>query len=202
MALTLLLTMPFFVAFLMIPEEIIRGVFMHGRFTAEDATASALVLAAYGIGILPVVLIRSLVASFHARQDTMTPLIAAFIGIIVNVILKLALYHSWGASGLAFATAIGAWINGGLLALLAYGKSWFAPDRTLVRLMISISLAAAALAFATPSLKNMSLMITASLPMNAVFTLITLALAGGVLYSIVVVIASRLLSVPLPLRMR
>mgnify|MGYP003326563054 FL=1 len=107
MALTLLLTMPFFVAFLMIPEEIIRGVFMHGRFTAADAKASALVLAAYGIGILPVVLIRSLVASFHARQDTMTPLIAAFIGIAINLVLKIALYQSWGASGLAFATAVG-----------------------------------------------------------------------------------------------
>ena len=94
MALTILLTMPFFVAFLSIPEEIMRGVFMHGRFTAADASASALVLAAYGIGILPVVLIRSLVASFHARQDTMTPLIAAFIGIAINLVLKIALYQS------------------------------------------------------------------------------------------------------------
>ena len=93
MALTIILTMPFFVAFLSIPEEIMRGVFMHGRFTAADARASALVLAAYGIGILPVVLIRSLVASFHARQDTMTPLISAFIGIAINVVLKIALYQ-------------------------------------------------------------------------------------------------------------
>lgn len=202
MALTILLTMPFFVAFLMIPEEIIRGVFMHGRFTAEDATASALVLAAYGIGILPVVLIRSLVASFHARQDTITPLIAAFIGIAVNVILKLALYHSWGASGLAFATAIGAWINGGLLSLLAYRKSWFSPDQKLFRLIIATGLSGLTLALATPSLKTMSMMITSSLPMTAVFTLFSLAIAGGALYALVVFITTRLLSVPLPLSMR
>jgi len=186
----------------MIPEEIIRGVFMHGRFTAEDATASALVLAAYGIGILPVVLIRSLVASFHARQDTITPLIAAFIGIAVNVILKLALYNSWGASGLAFATAIGAWINGGLLSLLAYRKSWFSPDQKLFRLIIAMGLSGLALALATPSLKTMSMMITSSLPMTAVFTLFSLAIAGGALYALVVFITTRLLSVPLPLSMR
>lgn len=202
MALTILLTMPFFVAFLTIPEEIMRGVFMHGRYTAADATASALVLAAYGIGILPVVLIRSLVASFHARQDTMTPLIAAFVGIAVNVILKIALYQSWGASGLAFATAIGAWINGGLLGLLAYRKSWFVPDRSLARLMIATGLAALILAAATPSLKALSLFLTSSMPMPAALMLIALGLMGGVLYALSVGIAARLLKAPLPIRLR
>ena len=202
MALTILLTTPFFVAFLTIPEEIMRGVFMHGRFTAADATASASVLAAYGIGILPVVLIRSLVASFHARQDTMTPLIAAFVGIAVNVILKIALYQSWGASGLAFATAIGAWINGGLLALLAYRKTWFEPDHSLARLIIATGLAALILAAATPSLKMLSLSWTSSMPMAAALTLIALGLMGGALYVLSVWIAARLLKAPLPLRLR
>jgi putative peptidoglycan lipid II flippase len=202
MALTILLTMPFFVAFLSIPEEIMRGVFMHGRFTAEDARASALVLAAYGIGILPVALIRSLVASFHARQDTMTPLIAAFIGIAINVVLKIALYQTWGASGLAFATAIGAWVNGGLLALLAYRKSWFAPDHHLTRLMIATGIAALILAAVTPSLKIVSSSITATLPMSAALLLIALGLSGVVVYALSVGIAARLLKAPLPLRLR
>ena len=202
MALTILLTMPFFVAFLSIPEEIMRGVFMHGRFTAADAGASALVLAAYGIGILPVVLIRSLVASFHARQDTMTPLIAAFIGIAINVLLKMVLYQSWGASGLAFATAIGAWVNGTLLALLAYRKSWFAPDHHLTRFIITTVIAALILAAVTPSLKIMSLSMTATLPMSAALMLIALGLSGGVIYALSVGIVARLLKVPLPLRLR
>jgi putative peptidoglycan lipid II flippase len=202
MALTILLTMPFFVAFLSIPEEIMRGVFMHGRFTAADASASALVLAAYGIGILPVVLIRSLVASFHARQDTMTPLIAAFIGIAINVVLKIALYQSWGASGLAFATAIGAWVNGTLLALLAYRKSWFAPDHHLARLIIATIIAALLLAAVTPSLRIIFLSMTATLPMSAALMLIALGLSGGVIYALSVGIVARLLKVPLPLRLR
>ncbi|MEY4092641.1 MAG: hypothetical protein RLZZ496_1823 [Pseudomonadota bacterium] len=202
MALTILLTMPFFVAFLSIPEEIMRGVFMHGRFTAADASASALVLAAYGIGILPVVLIRSLVASFHARQDTTTPLIAAFIGIAINVVLKIALYQTWGASGLASATAIGAWVNGGLLALLAYRKSWFAPDHHLARLIIATGIAALILAAVTPSLKIISSSMTATLPMSAALLLIALGLSGGVVYAVSVGIAARLLKAPLPLRFR
>jgi hypothetical protein len=46
------------------------------------------------------------------------------------------------------------------------------------------------------------MMITASLPLTAVFTLLTLALAGGAVYALVVFVTARLLSVPLPLRMR
>jgi putative peptidoglycan lipid II flippase len=152
-SLSLMLTAPFLVAFLMIPKEIMQGVFMRGYFTAEDANASAAVLQAYAVGIVPIVLIRSFVASFHARQDTMTPLIAAFLGITINVALKLALYQNHGAQGLAFATAIGAWINGGLLALLAFNKGWLRLDKGFGRTIACVGIAAVALAAITPVLR-------------------------------------------------
>jgi putative peptidoglycan lipid II flippase len=119
MALTLTLAAPFFVAFLIIPDLVMRAVFVRGRFTVADADAAASVLAAYGIGLLAILLIRSAVASFQAKGDTTTPMVIALIAVAANVGLKLMLFRPFGAPGLAFATAIGAWLNFLLLVIVA-----------------------------------------------------------------------------------
>ena len=184
-ALSLMLTAPFLVAFLMIPREIMQGVFMRGHFTMADADASAAVLSAYAVGIMPIVMIRSFVSSFHSRQDTLTPLIAAFLGIGVNVALKLALYQSYGAPGLSFATAIGAWINGGILVFLAVRKGWMVFNQGFLRVFSAVVFAALILAVATPFLKEPALMLTIHFGAFApVFFVIVLGLAGGALYAI------------------
>jgi putative peptidoglycan lipid II flippase len=115
MALSLALTAPFFIAFIMIPDAIMRGVFQRGAFTGEAAGASAAVLTAYGFGLVAIVLLRSAVASFQAQGDTKTPMLIALGAVAVNVALKILLFKPLGAPGLAAATAAGAWIN--LLAL-------------------------------------------------------------------------------------
>ena len=56
---TLLLSVPCFAAFLIVPDLIMRALFMRGAFTAADAAAAGATLAAYAIGLLPFVLIRS-----------------------------------------------------------------------------------------------------------------------------------------------
>ena len=73
------------------PTLIMRGLFMRGRFTADDAHAAAMTLMAYTIGLIPFVLIRSVVAPFLARGDTATPVKAALIGTAVNIVCKIAL---------------------------------------------------------------------------------------------------------------
>ena len=117
-ALTFALAAPFLVAFLVLPEETMRGAFLRGAFTAQAARGSAAVLAAYGLGLAPMVLIRSAVASFQSRGDTTTPMLCFFAGLAVNLALKLALYQPMGPAGLALATATGAWINFALLIAL------------------------------------------------------------------------------------
>lgn len=109
--LTLLLTMPFLIAFLVVPDTIMRALFARGAFSAADAANAASTLSAYAIGLLPFVLIRSVVASFQARKDTATPAKAALIGVGVNVAAKVALAGTLAQTGLALATALGAWVN-------------------------------------------------------------------------------------------
>jgi putative peptidoglycan lipid II flippase len=119
MALSLALTAPFFIAFIMVPDEIMRGVFLRGAFTAQAARASAAVLTAYGFGLIAIVLLNSARASFQAQGDTTTPMLVALFAVAVNVLLKILLFKPFGAPGLAAATAAGAWINLAALVFLA-----------------------------------------------------------------------------------
>jgi putative peptidoglycan lipid II flippase len=85
MALTILLSAPFLIAFLVLPDLIMRLVFVRGAFTPKDADAAALVLSAYGLGLMAVVLIRSAVASFQAQGDTKTPMLISLFAVAANV---------------------------------------------------------------------------------------------------------------------
>ena len=96
MALSLALSAPFFIAFIMIPDAIMRGVFLRGAFTAQAASASAAVLTAYGFGLVAIVLLRSAVASFQAQGDTKTPMLIALGAVAINVALKIVLFKPIG----------------------------------------------------------------------------------------------------------
>jgi putative peptidoglycan lipid II flippase len=122
--LTLLLSVPCLVAFLLVPDLIMRALFMRGKFTPADATAASQTLVAYGLGLLPFVLIRSVTAPFLARGDTATPMKASLTAVGVNVAFKAGFYYFTALAqvGLALATSIGAWLNLGLVV-------WFAVRR-------------------------------------------------------------------------
>jgi putative peptidoglycan lipid II flippase len=115
MEFTLLMAVPCIAAFFVIPELIMRGLFVRGAFTDADAVAAGRTLAAYAFGLLPFVLIRSAIATFFARGDTATPVMAALIAAAVNIGFKFLLMGPLAQVGLALATSIGAWINLGLV---------------------------------------------------------------------------------------
>jgi putative peptidoglycan lipid II flippase len=144
--LTLLLSIPCLVAFLLLPELIMRALFMRGAFTAVDAAAAAATLAAYALGLLPFVLMRSVTVTFLARGDTMTPVKALAVAVAVNVALKIVLMGPLAQVGLALATAAGAWVNFLLLLWLAARAGLIAVDRRLMRASGRLAVAGLALA--------------------------------------------------------
>ncbi|RYX90436.1 MAG: lipid II flippase MurJ, partial [Bradyrhizobiaceae bacterium] len=89
----------------------------------------AATLSAYAIALIPFVMIRSAVATFNARKDTTTPMIAALTGIAVNVALKVMLMGSLAQIGLALGTAAGAWINLLLVIYFATRAGYLEFDR-------------------------------------------------------------------------
>jgi putative peptidoglycan lipid II flippase len=183
----LLLAIPCIVAFLIVPDVIMRGLFMRGRFTADDAHAAAMTLMAYTIGLVPFVLIRSVVAPFLARGNTLTPMKAALIGTAVNIVFKLVLMGSLAQAGLALATSIGAWVNFVLVLWLAARAGHVAADATLKSSLVKLAAAGLALALV--------LLIAAPIVTNVLSSvsrfrdeseLLVLALFGGVFYGALV----------------
>jgi putative peptidoglycan lipid II flippase len=146
LALTLLLAAPFWVATIVMPELIIRAVFQRGAFNEAAVREASQVLAAYGVGLIAAVSIRSVVASFHARGDTKTPMIVSLSAVALNVGLKFALVGQFGVMGLALATALGATVNLAALIWLADERRWMQPDGTFGRAIACAAAASLALA--------------------------------------------------------
>ena len=133
---TLLTSVPFVAAFITVPDVIMRAVFLRGAFTAADAAAAGATLAAYAVGLIPFVMIRSAVSAFYARKDTATPVKASLTGLAVNLALKVLLMGSLAQVGLALATATGAWINLLLVLGFAVRAGYLEFDRPLVQALL------------------------------------------------------------------
>ncbi|MGL4728586.1 MAG: lipid II flippase MurJ, partial [Bosea sp. (in: a-proteobacteria)] len=157
-----------------------------GAFDQAAAEASGRVLAAYAIGLPAIVVIRAVVTSFHARSDTTTPVIISFIAIALNIALKLLLWRSHGASGLALATAAGAWANALLLYVVAYKRGWTKPDRQLSLTMLGVVLASLAMAAVLILALPYAQTLVASLPHERKLAALVLAgFAGLGVYGVV-----------------
>ena len=184
----LLLALPCIIAFLVLPELIMKGLFMRGAFNAEDAHAAAMTLVAYTIGLVPFVLIRSVVAPFLARGDTLTPVKAALTGTAVNIVFKIALMGSLSQVGLALATSIGAWINFIMVLWLAGRAGLIAADATLKSSLVKLAIAGIAflifLVIATPIVTHL---LSSMSRFRDESELLVLGLLGGTVYGALVI---------------
>jgi putative peptidoglycan lipid II flippase len=145
-AMSLLLTLPFAAVFLAIPGTIMRAVFAHGAFDAGAATLAATALAAYGAGLPAMALVRIIASTFYARHDTLTPVRATVTAIIANITLKVIFvwgFH-WGVAGVALGTALGAWINVGILTWLGRSRALLAIEKAFMKSMPPVLIAAVA----------------------------------------------------------
>jgi putative peptidoglycan lipid II flippase len=182
---TLLLAIPCVAAFLIVPDLIMRALFMRGRFTAGDANAAAMTLAAYTIGLIPFVLMRSAVATFLARGDTATTVKAALTAVAVNIVFKVAfLYFTTLAQvGLALATSIGAWINFGLILWFGLRAGFMSFDAAFKRAVLKLILAGVALTGALWIAQWPVLAMTAGFPgKHNWLALLLLAFLGALVY--------------------
>jgi putative peptidoglycan lipid II flippase len=199
--LALALAAPFAVAFVAAPDLIMTALFGRGAFDSAAAERAGAVLAAYSVGLPAVVLIRSAVASFHARSDTTTPLIASLSAVALNVLLKLALINPFGVAGLALATAIGAWVNLLLLVTLAYRRDWTAPSATLLKTLAAVVAAGGLVAlFAVFARAPLAQMLAPLPAWREEGLLLLLGTGGAIVYAVALVAALRLLRVRLARR--
>ena len=145
-AMSLLLTLPFMVTFLVIPGVIIRAVFLHGAFNREAAQLASWALMAYGAGLPAMALVRIVASTFYARHDTLTPARATVIALVSNITLKVLFVWAlhWGVAGIALGTAVGAWVNVALLTWTGRSRALLAIEKQFLRALIPALLAALA----------------------------------------------------------
>lgn len=120
--LALLLGVPAALGLFLLAGPATSAVYHYGRFTAHDTQMASLSLAAMSLGIPAFMLTKVLSPAFFARQDTRTPMRAAVMTVVANVLFTIALttplwwFRVSGAhTGIALATALAGIVNAWLL---------------------------------------------------------------------------------------
>jgi putative peptidoglycan lipid II flippase len=147
-SLSLLLTLPFAAVFVAIPDTIMRAIFAHGAFDKSAAALAAVALAAYGVGLPAFALSRIVQATFYARHDTATPARVTIAALLCNIALKVIFVwgFGFGIAGVALGTALGAWINVGVLTFIGRRRELIALDGAFHRALLPVLIAAGAAA--------------------------------------------------------
>ena len=126
-----------------------RGLFGRGAFTAADAAGGRRDAAAYAIGLVPFVLLRSVYGDvLCARRHRDAGQGAVLFGDRVNVALKLLLMGDFAQVGLAFATWSAPGSISSLVVWFAHRARLIAFDERLKRSVGNLAIAGLALAAA------------------------------------------------------
>jgi putative peptidoglycan lipid II flippase len=144
----MLLTLPAAVALAVSAGPIIAALFQGGRFSAEDARTTGLVLSIIVGGLPAYVMIKVLTPGFYARKDMKTPVVVAFVALVLGVSANFALIPLIGIAALATTTAVSAWLNATVLYVILARRGHFRFESWLVSRLTRQLAAALAMAAA------------------------------------------------------
>jgi putative peptidoglycan lipid II flippase len=109
--LILFITIPATVALIALRVPIISVLFQRGAFDVKATLLTAQALLFYAVGLWAFSVIRVIVSAFFSLQDTKSPMKAAIVALIVNVIFSVVLMFPLKHGGLALATSIASAVN-------------------------------------------------------------------------------------------
>ena len=102
---------PSMVGLIVLRVPITSLLFQRGTFTYQDTLGTAYALLFYAMGLWAYSGVRITNAAFYSLQDTRTPVVCAFVAVLINAALSLALMGPLKQGGLALATAVASSIN-------------------------------------------------------------------------------------------
>jgi putative peptidoglycan lipid II flippase len=129
--LALLLTLPAALGLILLAQPIIQVLFERGAFGPDATAATAAALAAFALGLPAYVLQKVLAPCFHARGDTVTPVVVAGAALLANVALIWVLIGPFAHVGIALATGISNWLGALLLGFRLHARALLQPDARL-----------------------------------------------------------------------
>jgi putative peptidoglycan lipid II flippase len=111
MRLILFITIPASVALIALREPILSVLFQRGAFSAQSTILTAQALLYYTMGLWAFSIIRVIDSAFFSLQDRKSPLKAAFVSLIVNIVCSIIMMFPLKHGGLALATSIASAVN-------------------------------------------------------------------------------------------
>ncbi len=142
--LTFLLAMPAAVGIAVLALPLIATLFHNGKFTDFAAVMSAQPLLAYAVGLVGIILVKSLTPAFYARQDVRTPVRIGIITLVATQLMNLVFVWQFQVAGLALSISVAALLNAALLFRGLRQKGIYAPQpgwpKFFVRLLVAVVL--------------------------------------------------------------
>ena len=96
---------------IVVSEDVVRILFHVAHLSESAIEATGALLAIFLLGLTAHSMIAVLARAFYALKDTKTPVIAALLAVVVNIVVANALVGSLGLNGLAVAIAVAAWLE-------------------------------------------------------------------------------------------
>ncbi len=96
---------------IVVSGDVVRLLFHYGTITDDVLDRTSITLAVFLVGLTAHSLIAVLARAFYAQQDTATPVGAALVAVVVNIVVGVALVGPLGLTGLATAIAVAAWLE-------------------------------------------------------------------------------------------
>ncbi len=106
-----LIMLPISVLYLVLSRPIIRILFQRGEFNEYSTDITSLALFFYALGLWCYGGVRVLVTTFHALQDTLTPVKVASLCLVVNFVLNIVLMGPLKVGGIALASSVSVAVN-------------------------------------------------------------------------------------------
>jgi len=141
-------------------REVVDLLFGGGRLGEADLELIATTLLWFLAGLAAHALIAVLARAFYARQDTLTPVLAAVAAVAVNTTLAVLLVGPFGLGGIALAIALAAWMEAAVLVLVLRTRIEDLRLGELARVGVQAAIGtivASALAFGTEALVGQAL---------------------------------------------
>jgi putative peptidoglycan lipid II flippase len=145
-----LLTVPSSVGLMVLGGPMIAAIYQHGAFRSYDTQQTALALSCYAIGLGGYAAIKVLAPAFYALNDSRTPVMVSIASIAINYGAAATMVRTGtlGHAGLALATSTVALFSFVALFWILRNRLGGIHGRALLRSVVMISLASAAMGLA------------------------------------------------------
>ncbi len=141
------ITVPATVGLIVMRKPIVQILFEHGRFGAESVALTSRALFYYSLGLPVFAAAKLIVPAFYSMQDTKTPVQAAAVALVANVVFNvffLALCFRVFQNGIpALAAVLAAYLNFGMLLAILRGRIGALGESGILKSLAKVAVASA-----------------------------------------------------------